>query len=1233
MALAPAPAATYPEIQSAVRGGDFNRIESMIQQDGGVESYTAATFMWEAGRQGNPGLLDRLLTIGISPEASPAGSGETALMQAVCAGRTDTVRFLLSRGANPNYIGRCKAGCKGHAALFGAAKSGDLELTRMLLEAGADPNIMNGCVIEAVNSKPDLDVYELLLKHRGREPAALPATNQAVAKGNVPSATSPTALKSLGVAEFLPRMPAAAPQAEKTNQCRLAIIADDQNVAAADMLVARLSAQPSVELVERQEIDRILAEQKLTRQFAASAANYGRMATLLRADALLLVRTILIANSKAVEARYIRVYPGIVLDTSYREAPLADARGWAQELSRRIPLLAARTIRRDAIAVSLLEPRASIQTPVTRSLEHTLGVLLRDRFVHHPRFLLLERAEMGKVAAESTGKQPFWAGSYLIDPGIEPALDSRGGFSLTIRLQPSRSQNSITLKAAGNRAAPATVVDEIMQAVAARLGDSSPPPARDVAAEANEYFTEARWALAAGMAVRAQTCMEAAWALGVRTTDAAHMRVRSAMQAVRELSQRAGEPNPPSSADRLDMAIQGAIAWRELLDPERPGRQPAELRAWLDLAPEVRDGAMLALISVNTASEQLRQAQRMQKLRDVFWDAIGEAWTRSQKLPADPALASSLTQIQAGTVRLMLTHPAELVAALRDIFGRHFAANDALTRAAIRADFRWAYASVMVQETRTSASSRNLTLPKSAVARRQFIEFLRGTQAPEDRFFATTLETETDATSLGVRETALLMESFWDMRDLLAKDGNVFEVYYRRFFDLTGNEPINGDVYKPRLYTVKLSNTEGRATSPVEMTGFEFRRRLFIYLVDHATKQEPQFGRLIVPSQYSPEQLSEVQAAEARYSARTGAAPSRYARVRRFAGVSLNERPASTPAGAPSSLEVNRFWHPFGLGLNIAPEFRFQDSSMFWQEGRLWCHGYVHDFSVTPPVARRYIFAVELPSMRTTTYRVPVTPAGNNDAMFVLNENMFVLASIHNFLAIGDRTTGQWNMYAEIKPAYLSAPLLDGEWAYLIAEDATALVRFHLKERRTEVVASTRRRPAATPLDDPVLTLKGLWKNEAGEIMVASEGLRTNNLVPKFLHAWSPARRQWRSVQMPERKAGTPPRTTPASQNAVYQVGRAAVRANSEEPAMILKFAEGKGPPGDILIDFSPPPSRQLPDSIYGPQKLISFDNPCYVCPAGYLFTVFGGPGFWFLPDKDLKDYISLRSPTQMARP
>jgi uncharacterized protein len=63
------------------------------------------------------------------------GTGYNALTAAVTAGRTETVRWLLEQGLDPNYHYG-----PGYTPLLSAAANGNVEILKLLLASGADPN-------------------------------------------------------------------------------------------------------------------------------------------------------------------------------------------------------------------------------------------------------------------------------------------------------------------------------------------------------------------------------------------------------------------------------------------------------------------------------------------------------------------------------------------------------------------------------------------------------------------------------------------------------------------------------------------------------------------------------------------------------------------------------------------------------------------------------------------------------------------------------------------------------------------------------------------------------------------------------------------------------------------------------------------------------------------------------------------------------------------------------------
>ncbi|MDB6026590.1 MAG: hypothetical protein JWM68_2813 [Verrucomicrobiales bacterium] len=1246
--------ATYSEIEKAVRHDDFTRIRAMIAEDGGAKGETAALSMLAAAVAGNQSFIGKLIdTEGIAVDAVPTrgnAAAETALLLAASVRQEGMVSFLLGRGAKANHIGICDSTCKGHTPILAAVRGGSANIVRMLLDAGADANVVNGCAVEAANKSGDVEIFQLLTHHGGRLPSDSISTN--TKSGTTTSSAVRTAkasgesLSAFGLSQLLsgPSAPVSLPVSKE--RCRIAIIADDANVAAADLLMSRIASESSLEVVERQELNRLFTEQQLTRQDAAAEANYSKVATLLRADALLLIHTRQMTGTAAVEARFIRVHPGVVLDTVYRTAPLENVTSWAEQMSRRIPALAGKAIRKDAIALSVREVRASLPSPFTRGTERTLTVLLRDRLVHDPRFIVLERAEMEKTAFENAGEKPFWTGNYIVDPSVEFALDNSGNFVLSIAFQPLPNGKPVTVTEFGNRTNAAQVIDRLLEKLPAQLSAAPASPTtvvktsvrRDAdTAEAKNYLEESKWALAARMPARAHAAAEAAWALGLQTSEVARLRVLGAIRAARDECTQAMSPDSPPASEWLEFAIQAAALWKDGLENNLLPKGSEELRSWLELAPELSDGITLAMIAVDTATERVAQSDRLETLRQIFWAGLRQAWNRTAEFRTASPLPGIISKIQVGNVRLTVSHPNDIAGALREILARHFVVDDLATRTAIRLDFRWNFARLIDRSGQFGRLSNvgGMYLPHHETAKRQVVAEWQKSNAPEDRFFAALIEADSEFNdiALSVNRGTALMESFWGMRDFLAAHSEVFELYYDRYHSLMGNYPIVQGRAKPASYEVKLAVEGEPEKQTSEITDPEFRRRLYLYLRSHAARSASVFQKLLMPHFYTPEQLAEVQGPNGNPSVQTpGSTPNVNPTVSR-------PRPAiqmvqATPRADAPHLRITQLWNPFELNLNVSPEFRLAITTMLWQEDRLWVYGSVENPLAEPPISKGYVFAVDPVTMKTETFEFSgAAVQQDGDAILSITSTHILLTCPKKYVAVCDRATRKWDVYPEIKASHLgnsmnSAPVLIGDSAYMIVDEGNAFIRFDLKRRTSDILASTSRKPAQSPLDDATLKLIRVWKNDAGEMVVVGATAADSWQGPAYMHALSVEKKQWRLVQPPQPRRAT---ALPDSGLANLPVVGSLPRASGDFKLGILRLRDPSAPMKEIVTELAPSTRPHLPENRFGTQPVRISNSICLRCPAGYIFPPDFGAIFWFVPTKDFDDFVSLNATTTAA--
>lgn len=118
-----------------------------------------ATPLQNAARSGNTTEVQRLLDIGVNVNADLP----PALIYAVANNQIDTVKLLLSRGANVNVINQ-----EGDGVLRVAVATGNIELVRLLLDKGADVNAKNPTgrtALTKATGKDRFEIAKLLVDH------------------------------------------------------------------------------------------------------------------------------------------------------------------------------------------------------------------------------------------------------------------------------------------------------------------------------------------------------------------------------------------------------------------------------------------------------------------------------------------------------------------------------------------------------------------------------------------------------------------------------------------------------------------------------------------------------------------------------------------------------------------------------------------------------------------------------------------------------------------------------------------------------------------------------------------------------------------------------------------------------------------------------------------------------------------------------------------------------------
>lgn len=301
----------------------------------------------------------------------------------------------------------------------------------------------------------------------------------------------------------------------------------DHLLASADLLVASLSANHSVEVVDRQEIEKVLKEQALS---AVKSTDLVKLGQLLRADGFLLLSPRTEAEKAVMEARLLVTGPGVAVGRWVYPLPMADPVGWSDLLARLVVSYAPKLVvlPQDAIPLSVLNLRSSISSRETETRERELTYLLLNRLQRTPEVFVLERQQLNRLSEEKElvggSSEPFWNGSYLLDGVINRDGEEAGKLTIHARLI-SRQHQTNELMVTGASADLPAIIDQLAAKMSPLLGKATSPARWNYAEEAAYYYEEARWAMRWKMYAEAQQAGDASWALGLRLFELIQLRI------------------------------------------------------------------------------------------------------------------------------------------------------------------------------------------------------------------------------------------------------------------------------------------------------------------------------------------------------------------------------------------------------------------------------------------------------------------------------------------------------------------------------------------------------------------------------------------------------------------------------------------------------------------------------------------------------------------------------------
>jgi EF hand len=327
----------------------------------------------------------------------------------------------------------------------------------------------------------------------------------------------------------------------QTNEpVRVALVSEsDEASAVVDVLTAEFSGHKNLQLLERNEIEKVYREQGLS----AANTDYLKLGQILGADGLLLLDVVRTPQTTNLMARLIAVKPGVILTDGSFAWPLKDTAQWAESVSSYLNLLLPKLSvqAKDAIPISVVNLRSAVASAEGAETERQLKLLTIQRLSQEKELFVLERQKMQLLSEEKELKaddSAFWNGSYLLEGVVDQNGYSQETITINARLTPSKGGTPLMMEVSGSRTNLAAVVNQLALEVNKALKINSTAKEWNAADEAAQYFAEAQWALRWGSYVEAQAAADSAWALGKKDLAGALMRVKAYLA---EVSPKAGE--------------------------------------------------------------------------------------------------------------------------------------------------------------------------------------------------------------------------------------------------------------------------------------------------------------------------------------------------------------------------------------------------------------------------------------------------------------------------------------------------------------------------------------------------------------------------------------------------------------------------------------------------------------------------------------------------------------------
>ncbi|OGV70096.1 MAG: hypothetical protein A2283_14205 [Lentisphaerae bacterium RIFOXYA12_FULL_48_11] len=282
--------------------------------------------------------------------------------------------------------------------------------------------------------------------------------------------------------------------ADNTNtSLRTAIVSTPETRAEADLLTAELSSQPGLAILERDRIDTIIAEQKISAA-GMSDRDGVRVGRLLKADLLILLKLEKRTGDKEFfRSRVVAVRPGFILQNISAPYPLKSPQQIISVIAQDIPRWNNKLSSQKATIISMPKLKSSFRLAGTQATEATIHALLAERLSAEPGIFVAERQDTAILLPETeSGQSASTLETVIVDGLIEQSPDTNMPIHLKLMLR-RKNGTSTPIEATGLSTNLVPIVDTAATHLIQAICGLVPAKRWNPQSESQYYANRAIW--------------------------------------------------------------------------------------------------------------------------------------------------------------------------------------------------------------------------------------------------------------------------------------------------------------------------------------------------------------------------------------------------------------------------------------------------------------------------------------------------------------------------------------------------------------------------------------------------------------------------------------------------------------------------------------------------------------------------------------------------------------------